>query len=170
MRLANLACGCYDDRELIFKNMLVTKEFEFDAAHFLPNYYGKCERMHGHTYKLQVTIEGKVGQNGLVMDFVILKKMVKEKVLDRLDHYLLNDLLEIPSAENVALWIWDQLVDLKQNLQEQMDDPNLPNSIAYYFKKEEGKAIDLEVFSDHIRLYEIKLWETPNSSVTYRGE
>ena len=149
--------------------MLVTKEFEFDSAHYLPNYYGKCERMHGHTYKLQVTVEGKVGENGLLIDFVILKKIVKEKVLDQLDHQVLNDFLEVPSAENVAIWIWNQLVDLKANIKEQLNDPNLPESVTKYFKDKDGD-MDTSGFTEQIRLYEVSLWETSTAWVTYRGE
>jgi len=51
--------------------MLVTKDFNFDAAHFLTKYHGKCEHLHGHTYKLRVTVEGRVQENGLVLDFGI---------------------------------------------------------------------------------------------------
>lgn len=150
--------------------MLVTKEFSFDAAHFLPNYYGKCERMHGHTYRLRVTVDGKVGENGLVIDFVILKKIVKEKVLDKLDHQLINDVIEVSSCENTAIWIWNQLVDLKSHIKQQLDDPNLPQSITKYFRDQQDSRLDTSDFSDQIRLTEIKLWETPTSFVTYHGK
>ena len=149
--------------------MQVTKEFTFDSAHFLPRYYGKCERMHGHTYRLQVTVEGEVGENGLVIDFVILKKIVKERVLNQLDHQVLNDVLEIPSAENIAVWIWNQLSDLKSHIAAQLDDPNLPQSITKYFKDQNKEGIDVSEFSDQIQLIEVKLWETPTSSVSYKG-
>jgi len=150
--------------------MLVTKEFDFDSAHFLPNYYGKCEHMHGHTYKLQVTVDGAVGDNGLVIDFVILKKIVQSKVLDKLDHRVINDVIEIASAENTAIWIWRQLVDLKSHIKEELDDPNLSESIIGYFRERENTDIDISKFSDQIQLVEVRLWETPNSFVTYRGE
>lgn len=117
-------------------NMLVTKEFTFDSAHYLPKYKGKCENMHGHTYKLHVTVKGDIQENGLVFDFVELKQLVKEKVLNKCDHVLLNDFLPNPSAELIAKWIWDQL-------------------------KEEIHGASL---------YEIKVWETPTSFVTYNGE
>lgn len=149
--------------------MIVGKEFTFDAAHFLPRYYGKCEKMHGHTYRLSVSVEGKIGENGLVIDFVILKKIVKERILDRLDHQLINDVLPVASCENIAKWIWDQLVDLKSLIREQLDDPNLPESIQKYFKDGE-KGIDASEFSDQVRLYEVELWETPSSFAIYRGE
>ncbi len=150
--------------------MKVTKQFKFDSAHFVPNYYGKCERTHGHTYKLHVTVEGEVGENGMTIDFVILKKMVTKKVLDKLDHQLLNDIIPIATAENVAIWIWNQLVDLKTNIKEQLDDPNLVESIKKYYKDHDSSELDTSAFTDHIRLVEVKLWETSNSFVTYNGE
>ncbi len=149
--------------------MQVTKEFTFDSAHFLPNYYGKCERMHGHTFKLLVTVEGPVGENGMAFDFVILKKIVTEKVIDKLDHHVLNDFIECPSAENLAIWIWNHLVDLRSHVKEQLDDPNLPKSIIKYFQDSSATDLDTSQFSSQIRLTEVKLWETPTSSVTYHG-
>ncbi len=91
--------------------MLLTKIFTFDAAHFLTHYHGKCEAVHGHTYRLEITVEGPVGQDGLVMDFAELKALVKEKVLSKLDHSHLNDHFENPSAELVAVWVWDQVFE-----------------------------------------------------------
>ena len=151
--------------------MLVTKEFTFDSAHFLTNYYGKCERMHGHTYKLQVTVEGPVCENGLVIDFVVLKRIVKGQVLNKLDHQLLNDVLENPSAERLVMWIWDQLKDLHSLLLKEQDDPNLGKEIRVFLKKDEqdGELKKIE-FDKTLRLHEIRLWETPNSFVTYNGK
>lgn len=94
--------------------MLITKEFLFDAAHKLTDYHGKCENLHGHTYKLHVTVEGKIKKNGLVVDFLEIKKIVNDKVLDKLDHSYLNDFFKNPSAENIAMWIWKQLMDMKK--------------------------------------------------------
>jgi len=150
--------------------MLVTKEFIFDSAHFLPNYYGKCESMHGHTYRLRVTVDGKVGENGLVIDFVILKKIVKEKIIEKLDHRVINDIIKMASCENTAIWIWDQLVDLESLIKEQLDDPNLSSSITKHFRGQEEGEIDTSDFSSQIRLHEVKLWETPSSFVTYHGK
>ncbi len=98
--------------------MKLTKIFTFDSAHFLPNYHGKCENMHGHTYKMEVTIEGKPNpDDGMILDFKKLKEIVNEKVIENLDHKLLNDIVENPSAEFLAIWVWDQLkndLNLKQ--------------------------------------------------------
>lgn len=89
--------------------MLLSKEFSFDSAHFLTKYHGKCERLHGHTYRLRVTVEGPVQADGMVMDFKELKALVKVKVIDRYDHQNLNDFFENPSAENVVMQIWKDL-------------------------------------------------------------
>ncbi len=91
--------------------MICLKEFEFDAAHFLPHYHGKCERLHGHTYKLVVQVEGIPDQEGMVIDFLLLKKTVRDNVLAQLDHSCLNDILPQPTAENIAIWVWQQLVN-----------------------------------------------------------
>lgn len=98
--------------------MIVVKEFTFDAAHFLTNYKGKCERLHGHTYKLQVMVKGPVQENGMLMDFIELKKIVNKKVIDRLDHSNLNDTIEQSSAENISIWIWNELKDDLPHLHE----------------------------------------------------
>jgi len=151
--------------------MLITKEFTFDSAHQLTDYYGKCERMHGHTYKLQVTLEGEVQKNGLMIDFVVLKRIVKKHVLDKLDHHVLNDVVDNPSAENLVVWIWDQLKDLQSLLNEEASDPNLAEHIKKLLKEKDRDADLAKVeFDKALRLYEIKLWETPNSWITYNGK
>lgn len=89
--------------------MYVRRDFKFDAAHNLVNYHGKCEKLHGHTYKLAVTLKGEPDAEGMVMDFVELKAIVKELVLSKLDHSYINDIIEQPSAENIAVWIFRTL-------------------------------------------------------------
>lgn len=90
--------------------MIVATEFDFDAAHNLPNYAGKCERLHGHTYRLRVLCEAPVDPStGLAIDFAELKRVVKGKVIDVLDHTYLNETIPIPSAENIAVWIWERI-------------------------------------------------------------
>ena len=89
--------------------MLLCKDFTFDAAHNLVNYHGKCERLHGHTYRLRVVVEGTPDAEGMIIDFIELKAIVKERVLSRLDHAYLNEIISQPSAENISLWIWGEL-------------------------------------------------------------
>ena len=93
--------------------MLVTKEFEFDAAHNLPNYHGKCERLHGHTFRCRVTVKAEINPaDGIAFDFKAIKDVVKTRVIDQLDHTYLNDFLEHPSAENLCVYIWERCRDL----------------------------------------------------------
>lgn len=89
--------------------MLIAKEFTFDAAHRLLNYDGPCANLHGHTYKLQIVLSGPVQKNGIVIDFVDLKKVVTEKVISKLDHKFINKIIRQSTAENIAIWIWNQL-------------------------------------------------------------
>lgn len=144
--------------------MLVSKEFTFDSAHYLTRYHGKCEHLHGHTYKLRVTVEGEVQANGLVIDFVILKKIVKERILDKYDHRCFNDFFENPTAEVLAQHFWDELKDLPALLKAEISDPNMPEEIRRLLKEEGGQ----KDINEQVRLYEIQLWETPTSFVTIR--
>ena len=89
--------------------MLLRKEFTFDAAHNLVRYHGKCEALHGHTYRIAVVLEGTPDEEGMIMDFTDLSDIVKERVVSRLDHSYVNDVIEQPTAENIAHWIWDQI-------------------------------------------------------------
>ena len=89
--------------------MILIKEFEFDSAHFLPEYKGKCEALHGHTYKLVVKLDGHIAADGMIMDFVEFKNIVNTEVLDVLDHTCINDIIKQPTAENMAVWVWDKL-------------------------------------------------------------
>jgi 6-pyruvoyltetrahydropterin/6-carboxytetrahydropterin synthase len=92
--------------------MKIIKRFSFDSAHFLPNYVGKCKQLHGHTYHLEVILEGEPNPDtGMILDFAKLKQIVSIKVLDVLDHKLLNDVIEIPTAENIAIWIKERIIN-----------------------------------------------------------
>lgn len=89
--------------------MFIAKQFTFDSAHRLRNYNGPCANLHGHTYKLQVILKGVVQKNGMVMDFTEIKNSVNKKVLQKLDHAFINKIIKQPTAENIAMWIWEQL-------------------------------------------------------------
>lgn len=92
--------------------MILIKDFEFDSAHNLINYHGKCEKLHGHTYKLVVKLEGEPDNEGMIYDFVELKKTVNEKVVNRFDHAYLNEIIPQPTAENIAIFVWKELKDI----------------------------------------------------------
>lgn len=89
--------------------MLLRREFKFDAAHNLIHYHGKCEALHGHTYRLAVTLAGQPDGEGMLLDFVELKRIVADLVLSKLDHAYINDLIAQPTAEHIALWVFREL-------------------------------------------------------------
>lgn len=128
----------------------ITKSFTFDAAHKLSKYEGKCANLHGHTYKLDVTVSRGMGgfenpehesKYVMVMDFNELKDIVQENVLDLLDHAYLNDIFSHTTAETMAVSIF--------------------RIIQTALKK--GGFSGVEVAC-------VKLWETPTSYAEYRGE
>lgn len=91
----------------------VTVEQTFAAGHALRNYHGKCENVHGHNYKVRVTIQGEqLDDTGLLVDFLEVKRGM-QTVIERLDHQFINDLkpfdLLNPSAENIAKYFYDEL-------------------------------------------------------------
>lgn len=134
--------------------MIVTARLTFSAAHRLHNpdrdaewnrrIYAKCDnpRGHGHNYAIAVSVQGKIDpETGMVIDLKKLKDLMRQHVIDRVDHTNLNEDVDflrgvIPTAENLARAFWEQL----------------------------APAID------EGSLYEIVLEETERNSVTYRGE
>ncbi len=93
--------------------MEIFKEFGFESAHSLPNVPEghKCARLHGHSFRVRVVVDGPVGdQSGWVMDFADLKDAV-QPAIDALDHRYLNELpgLENPTSEAIATWIWERV-------------------------------------------------------------
>lgn len=94
-------------------HVTLTKSFTFEAAHWLPTFPEghKCRRMHGHSFRVSVVVEGAVDPaKGYLIDYGDIRAAY-EPVRARLDHYLLNDIrgLEIPTAENLAAWIWREI-------------------------------------------------------------
>ena len=118
----------------------LTVKSEFEAAHRIENYPGKCERLHGHNWIVEAIVQGDtLNELGILVDFKILKSELN-KVLDELDHQYLNE-LEIfagknPTAEIIAKEIYDNL------------------STA-------------EIFSGNAKLKGVKVYESPKSCVTY---
>ncbi len=118
----------------------ISVEYSFAAGHALRGYKGKCENVHGHNYKVQVTLAGEqLNSTGLLMDFVDLRASIK-KLVERLDHRFLNDLAPFdrlnPSAENLAKYFSDEL--------------------------------EPQVSAQGLRLEAVKIWETDTTSATYR--
>ena len=87
-------------------------ETEFAAAHFLSSYHGKCEKLHGHNYRVRLWVRGaELDETGMVADFSLLKKVLKDAV-SPLDHSNMNE-MEIfknnPSAERIAGYIFERI-------------------------------------------------------------
>lgn len=82
-------------------------EFEgkIDSAHFIPNHFADCKNMHGHAFHIGVCIETEDLVDNMVIDFKHIKK-----ILGELDHKVLNDLLPIPTAENLSKYLFDKLM------------------------------------------------------------
>ncbi len=90
--------------------MTMSVDFHFSSAHHLPYYDGQCKRLHGHNYVLRVEITGTPNpRDGMIRDFDEVKKTVWDQVLTKADHQNLNDLMDNPTAENMVVWMWEQL-------------------------------------------------------------
>jgi 6-pyruvoyltetrahydropterin/6-carboxytetrahydropterin synthase len=118
----------------------ISVEYTFAAGHALRNYKGKCEHVHGHNYKVQVTVAGdKLNAAGLLMDFVDLRAEIKG-VVAKLDHRFLNDIPPFdqlnPTAENLAKYICDEI------------EPQARNQ--------------------GLQVHGVTVWETDTTSATYR--
>jgi 6-pyruvoyltetrahydropterin/6-carboxytetrahydropterin synthase len=120
----------------------VSVEQTFAAGHALRNYKGACENVHGHNFKIQVTIEGQeLDGTGMLVDFLDVKQSMGA-VIARLDHKFLNDVppfdVKNPSAENIAEYFYEELTS-----------GLVSNPVP-------------------VRVREVKVWETDIQSATYR--
>lgn len=98
----------------------ISKTFDFDAAHFLPNVHAthKCRRMHGHTYRAEIILRGEVDERGFIVDYAEITE-AWAPVHAMLDHRVLNDIkgLENPSTEILAPFIARMLLDSLPDLE-----------------------------------------------------
>jgi 6-pyruvoyltetrahydropterin/6-carboxytetrahydropterin synthase len=120
----------------------ISVEHSFAAGHALRGYKGKCENVHGHNYKVAVTVAGdRLNSVGLLMDFVELRKTIKGLV-ERLDHRFLNDLPPFdqlnPSAENLAKYFYEAIAPRAQ--------------------------------AEGVRVQSVTVWETDTTSAAYRPD
>lgn len=134
----------------------VTKKFDFEMAHALYEYDGLCRNIHGHTYKLEVTLLGAIRQeakhpkDGMVMDFSKLKKLVNEKIINVFDHAILVNSM-MPEANIKAIQTTtDRLITVDFQ-------PTSENMVVYF-----ANIIQNEL-PEHVQLYSIRLYETATS-------
>jgi 6-pyruvoyltetrahydropterin/6-carboxytetrahydropterin synthase len=102
--------------------MQIRKTFRFEAAHVLPFHPGKCARVHGHSYVLEVAVRGPLQSEGpargMILDFDEVRTVVRREIVDVLDHQSLNDFMENPTAEHIVMWIWRRLESALPGLDE----------------------------------------------------
>ena len=117
------------------KVKLIIGNLGFEAAHNLYDYEGDCARLHGHSYKLSVVIEGEVNSEGFVLDFGTAREIIKQNIIYKYEHRYLNDMFDFnPTAENMAR-CFAKILDSE-------------------FSKYDG-----------VRLSALKLWETEHNCV-----
>ena len=114
----------------------------FSAAHLLAEIGGKCEELHGHNFKVEVTVGApQLTDEGILIDFRLVKKWLKE-ILDRMDHQHLNELPFFtgmnPSSENIAYYVFQEM--------------------------------KTRVKESEVRVLQVKVWESESSAVTYKED
>jgi len=121
----------------------LTTIVDFEAAHRLPEYPGKCNRLHGHNWKVEVTVAGdQLDQLGMLIDFKELKQILSG-IIGTLDHYYLNEIEPFctinPTAENIARYIYEKL---------------------------QTALMDI----NRVKVQMVKVWESPHSAAVYRED
>lgn len=135
----------------------VSKEFSFDMAHILDGHDGKCQNLHGHTYKLQVEVCGELVQSGakkgMVIDFTDVKSVVKAVILDKMDH----------------AFIYDTTSERECKIANLLNELNSKTfGIPVRTTAEEMARFIFNQLKDKLPLSAIRLWETPTSFCEYR--
>ena len=139
----------------------ITKEFKFEMAHALHGYDGLCKNIHGHSYKLFVTVKGEIKNNcgnakdGMVLDFDILKSIVKPEVINKYDHSLVLN-ANSPHSE-IDLSVFEKVFFLPY----QPTSENLVTDFALKIKSKLPEGIEL---------YKVILSETATSSAEWNSE
>lgn len=136
----------------------VAKEFSFDMAHLLDGHDGKCQNLHGHTYKLQVIVSGETEDNGakkgMVIDFADLKKVVNDLIISSMDHAFIYD--QSSERETKIAQLLQQLNSKTFALPMRSTAENLAQFIFQRLKENVG-----------FHLHSVRLWETPTSFAEY---
>ena len=139
--------------------MKVTKEITFDSAHMLSYYDGKCANLHGHTYKLQVTLEGNVGDvSHMVLDFNILKEVLNESVMNVFDHAVIFSDAKLRNEAEDNLYAWAETYNKKYAVI--LNGKTTCEDMAPYIKRLIEMELELRKITCNVS---IRLWETPTS-------
>lgn len=138
--------------------MKVTKEITFDSAHLLSNYDGKCSNLHGHTYKLQVTLEGNSkNESHMVLDFNILKEILNVTIMDRFDHAIIFSKEGIRNEAENELLSWAKKWNKRFAI---IPGKTTCEDMAPHIRE----IIVVELLKRNISCnVSVKLWETPTS-------
>ncbi len=144
-------------------NIRITKEFTFDMAHALLGYDGLCRNIHGHTYKLQVTLKGAIStdeyspKQGMVLDFGELKKIIKTPVVDAFDHALVLNEKQANTASLLHIQDADKLILVPFQ-------PTCENLVAHF------AGIIQKMLPATASLHSLRLYETPTSWAEWFAE
>ncbi|WP_373753786.1 6-carboxytetrahydropterin synthase QueD [Neisseria weixii] len=139
--------------------MKITKIFSFDSSHMLDGHDGKCQNVHGHTYKLEITVSDGLIQggakDGMVMDFTDLKAIVKQEIITPFDHAFIYDGRNERESQIAAL----------------LDGWNMKTLRLNCRTTAENMSIEMFVRLKHagLKVCSVKLWETPTSCAEYEG-
>ncbi|MDO4627029.1 MAG: 6-carboxytetrahydropterin synthase QueD [Pasteurellaceae bacterium] len=138
----------------------VSKEFSFDMAHILDGHDGKCQNLHGHTYKLQVEICGQDlnpsgAKKGMIIDFSDLKTIVKRAILDPMDHAFIYD--ETSPRECKIANLLQELHSKTFAMPTRTTAEEIARFIFNVLKEQENLSLSA-----------VRLWETPTSFCEYR--
>lgn len=136
----------------------ISKEFSFDMAHLLDGHDGKCQNLHGHTYKLQVEIAGNLFESGakkaMVIDFSDIKAVVKKAILDPIDHAFIYD--KTSERESKIAKLLQDLDSKTFGVPFRTTAEEMARFIFNRLKYDEKLAVSA-----------IRLWETPTSFCEY---
>lgn len=140
----------------------ISKEFTFDMAHALHNYDGLCRNIHGHTYKLRVTLIGEPKtdnspKKGMVMDFGVLKDIVKKPIVDRFDHALVLSKEQSFLKDSIRIQDEERMIIVPFQ-------PTCENLVAYFAEEIRSKL------PASVQLHNLRLHETPTSFAEWFAE
>lgn len=132
----------------------VTKEVTFDAAHLLTGYEGLCRNLHGHTYHIFASVGAEPDERGMVVDFKLLKELVKSEITDRFDHAFMYD-----SGSDTERELASFLQARGLRTVELPYSTTAENLARYFFER----------LAVHVPVSSVRVYETPTSCAEFKG-